>query len=113
MLRLLSGLESSTSCSFSDETIAEAERDLPRNLCLLTKSSYGYAITNKCPYMYFADLVVGETTCDGKKKMHVMQLPQSQNDNLSREMWLKEVLLLKERVENEFDLEARKSGYCH
>ena len=74
-------------CSYSDETIAEAEKDLPRNLCPLVKSSYGFAVTDKCPYTYFADLIVGETTCDGKKKMYellgkfknvyVMQLPQS------------------------------------
>ena len=30
-------------CSTSDETIGEAERDLPRNLCPLIKSSYGFA----------------------------------------------------------------------
>ena len=99
-------------CSFSDETIAEAEKVLPRNLCPLIKSSYGFAITEKCPYMYFADLIVGETTCDGKKKMyellgeiknmHVMQLPQTQNEESSQELWYKEVLLLKEKVETEF-----------
>ena len=74
-------------CSTSDETIEEAEKDLPRNLCPLIKSSYGFGKTDKCPYFYFSDLVVGETTCDGKKKMyeymaefkavHVMQLPNS------------------------------------
>ena len=53
-------------CSFSDETIAEAEQDLPRNLCPLVKSSYGFAKTQKCPYFYFSDLIIGETTCDGK-----------------------------------------------
>jgi len=99
-------------CSYSDETIDEAEKDLPRNLCPLIKSSYGFAITDKCPYMYFADLIVGETTCEGKKKMyellgkiknvHVMQLPQSQNDENSKELWLKEVLALKDKVEKEF-----------
>lgn len=77
-------------CSTSDETIEEAEKDLPRNLCPLIKSSYGFGKTDKCPYFYFSDLVVGETTCDGKKKMyeymtefkavHVMQLPNSAND---------------------------------
>lgn len=40
-------------CSFSDETIAEAEQDLPRNLCPLIKSSYGFAKTQKCPFFYF------------------------------------------------------------
>ncbi|MBQ1270915.1 MAG: 2-hydroxyacyl-CoA dehydratase, partial [Clostridia bacterium] len=59
-------------CSFSDETIPDAEEDLPRNLCPLVKSSYGFAKTQKCPFFYFSDLIVGETTCDGKKKMYEM-----------------------------------------
>lgn len=101
-------------CSFSDETIPEAEKTLPSNLCPLIKSSYGFAVTEKCPYMYFADLIVGETTCDGKKKMyellgeiknvHVMQLPQTQSDEVSKDMWYKEVLALKEKVEQDFDV---------
>ncbi|MBE7719319.1 MAG: 2-hydroxyacyl-CoA dehydratase, partial [Lacrimispora celerecrescens] len=41
-------------CSTSDETIPEAEKVLPANLCPLIKSSYGFAITDKCPYMYFS-----------------------------------------------------------
>ena len=40
-------------CSTSDETIEEAEKDLPRNLCPLIKSSYGFGKTDKCPYFYF------------------------------------------------------------
>ena len=55
-------------CSVSDETIPDAEKDLPKNLCPLIKSSYGFAKTDKCPFFYFSDVVVGETTCDGKKK---------------------------------------------
>ena len=55
-------------CSVTDETIPDAEKDLPRNLCPLIKSSYGFAKTDKCPFFYFSDLIVGETTCDGKKK---------------------------------------------
>ncbi len=111
---LAAGAVSVGICSFSDETIPEAEKVLPSNLCPLIKSSYGFAITEKCPYMYFADLIVGETTCDGKKKMyellgdiknvHVMQLPQTQIDDISKEMWYKEVLALKDKVEQEFDV---------
>ena len=48
---------------------AKPEANLPRNLCPLIKSSYGFALIDTCPYFYFSDLVVGETTCDGKKKM--------------------------------------------
>lgn len=107
-------------CSTSDETIPDAEAVLPRNLCPLIKSSYGFAITEKCPYMYFSDLVVGETTCDGKKKMyellaevknvHVMQLPQRQDDASSREMWYAEVVALKERIERDFGVEITEEA---
>ncbi|MEH4797431.1 MULTISPECIES: double-cubane-cluster-containing anaerobic reductase [Atlantibacter] len=99
-------------CSTSDETIEEAEKDLPRNLCPLIKSSYGFGKTDKCPYFYFSDLVVGETTCDGKKKMyeymadfkpvHVMQLPNSTADAASRALWKAEIHRLKEAVEQQF-----------
>ena len=63
-------------CSVSDETIPDAEKDLPRNLCPLIKSSYGFAKTDKCPFFYFSDLVVGETTCDGKKKMYEIRFKE-------------------------------------
>ena len=57
-------------CGVSEEPIPAAEKVLPRNLCPLIKSSYGHAITDTCPYFYFSDLLIGETTCDGKKKMY-------------------------------------------
>ncbi len=100
-------------CATSDEPIAEAEKDLPRNLCPLIKSSYGFGKTDKCPYFYFSDLVVGETTCDGKRKMfelmgeykpvHVMQLPHNPIQDLAHEMWKGEIIKLKELLESQFD----------
>lgn len=99
-------------CSTSDETIPEAEKVLPANLCPLIKSSYGFAITDKCPYMYFSDLVVGETTCDGKVKMyellakeknvHILELPRKQDTEEARALWRAEIVRLKERVERDF-----------
>ncbi|WP_028329870.1 double-cubane-cluster-containing anaerobic reductase [Brachyspira alvinipulli] len=101
-------------CSTSDETIPEAEKYLPKNLCPLIKSSYGFAITDKCPYMYFSDLIIGETTCDGKKKMyellgeikdtHVMQLPHTRNYH-SFELWKNELNVLIKRLEEKFNVE--------
>ena len=98
-------------CSMSGETIPEAEKDLPRNLCPLVKSSYGFAKTDKCPYFYFSDLIVGETTCDGKKKMYemlgefkpvyVMELPNSQSPDALK-LWKKEVIKFKEKLESHF-----------
>ena len=99
-------------CSTSDETIPDAEKDLPRNLCPLVKSSYGFAKTDKCPYFYFSDLIVGETTCDGKKKMYeylgqfkpvyTMELPNSQSPE-GLELWTKEIIKLKEKLESHFE----------
>ncbi len=101
-------------CSTSDETIPDAEQDLPRNLCPLVKSSYGFAKTQKCPYFYFADLIIGETTCDGKKKMYemlseikdvyCMELPNRQSI-MGRKLWREEVVALKEKLEEKFGVE--------
>ena len=95
-------------CGMSDETIPDAEAHLPKNLCPLIKSSYGFAVSDKCPYTYFSDLIVGETTCDGKKKMyellgrikpvHVLHLPQglpgdgAEGDGgYALDMWVREL----------------------
>lgn len=98
-------------CSTSDETISDAEKDLPKNLCPLIKSSYGFAKTDKCPFFYFSDVVVGETTCDGKKKMYeymsefkdvfVMELPNSQSA-ASMQLWKGEIIRFKEYLEEKF-----------
>ena len=100
-------------CSTSDETIPDAERDLPKNLCPLIKSSYGFAKTEKCPFFYFSDVVVGETTCDGKKKMYeymsefkdvfVMDLPNTQSP-AALELWKGEIIRFKEYLEKKFDV---------
>lgn len=99
-------------CGIDDVTIPDAEADLPKNLCPLIKGTYGYALTEKCPYTYFADIIIGETTCDGKKKMyellsdlkevHVMQLPQAQNRPYAKEIWREELRILKDTLEEKF-----------
>lgn len=107
------GAASVSLCSTSDETIADAEKDLPKNLCPLIKSSYGFAITDKCPFFYFSDVVVGETTCDGKKKMYeymsefkdvfVMELPNTQSEEALK-LWKSEIIRFKEYLEKKFDI---------
>ena len=106
-------------CSVSDETIPDAEKDLPRNLCPLIKSSYGFARTDKCPFFYFSDLVVGETTCVGKKKMyemlaefkpvHVVQLPNSQTED-GYELYRKELIRFKEVLEEKFEVKITEEA---
>ena len=101
-------------CGTSNETIPDAETVLPKNLCPLIKGTYGFALTQKCPYTYFSDIIIGETTCDGKKKMYellndlketyVMQLPQGQGRSYANDIWYEEVKLLKEKLEDKFDV---------
>ena len=109
-------------CSTSDETIPIAEQDLPKNLCPLVKSSYGFAISEKCPFFYFSDVVVGETTCDGKKKMYelmkdfkkvyIMELPNSQSEH-ALELWKGEVIRFKEYLEETFGTQITEEGLRH
>lgn len=101
-------------CGMSNETIPDAEQVLPANLCPLIKGTYGFARTDKCPFTYFSDLIVGETTCDGKKKMyelladikpvHVLELPQSRTRSYAPDIWYEEVKLRKEELERRFEV---------
>lgn len=101
-------------CGTREEPIAAAEEQLPRNLCPLVKSSYGFAVSDTCPFFHFSDLVIGETTCDGKKKMfelmgafkpvHVMQLPHLNNTEASFNLWVEELRLLRKELEAHLDV---------
>jgi benzoyl-CoA reductase/2-hydroxyglutaryl-CoA dehydratase subunit BcrC/BadD/HgdB len=79
-------------CSGADFATEDVEKLLPRNTCALIKSSFGFKIGKVCPYLESADMIVGENTCDGKKKayetlkdlvenLYVMDLPQVKSDN--------------------------------
>ncbi len=77
-------------CSGADFAMEEVERFLPRNTCALIKSAFGFKLGQVCPYLESADMIVGENTCDGKKKayeslgpltgnLYVMDLPQTKS----------------------------------
>jgi len=107
-------------CGGSAKTIPTAEEHLPSNLCPLIKSTYGYHAQRSNPFLEMADLVVAETTCDGKKKMYelmaesrpmyVLELPQRQNDACALEYWTGEVRKFKAELENRFDVEITDDG---
>ena len=98
-------------CGMSEETIPVAEAHLPKNMCPLIKSSYGFAVSDKCPYTYFSDIIVGETTCDGKKKMYellgrmkdvyLLHLPQGDREH-ALEQWTEEVRRFRRFLEDRF-----------
>ncbi|EGJ50140.1 double-cubane-cluster-containing anaerobic reductase [Desulfocurvibacter africanus] len=95
-------------CSGADAGTELAETLVPRNTCALIKSFMGFKLARLCPYIESCDLLVGETTCDGKKKayeqlaemapIHIMEVPQKKDDH-DRVLWKTEVLRYKQVIE--------------
>ncbi|MFH1954966.1 MAG: double-cubane-cluster-containing anaerobic reductase [Pseudomonadota bacterium] len=101
-------------CTGADFATEEVEKLLPRNTCSLIKSAFGFKLGKVCPYIESADMIVGENTCDGKKKsyevlselvsnLYVMDLPQVKSDE-GRALLKAEYLRFKEAVEQLTDV---------
>lgn len=96
-------------CGGSQFWVPGGEKVLPVNTCPLIKASVGARLDRTCPFFRIADMFVGETTCDGKKKayeilgedvpIHVMDLPQMKRrkDILA---WTEEIREFVKVVEN-------------
>lgn len=78
-------------CTGAEVGFEQAEQYLPRNTCSLIKSSFGFKLAGLCPYIEASDVIIGENTCDGKKKayeplsklvrnLYVMDLPQVKSE---------------------------------
>jgi benzoyl-CoA reductase/2-hydroxyglutaryl-CoA dehydratase subunit BcrC/BadD/HgdB len=110
-------------CAGSQFWVEDGEKHLPRNMCPLIKAAVGAKVSNTCPYFNSVDMIVGETTCDGKKKaweildeyvpVHVMDLPQMKRTK-DYNMWQDEIKLFIEKVEeltgNKVTVETLKMG---
>ncbi|MCW4010343.1 MAG: double-cubane-cluster-containing anaerobic reductase [Candidatus Bathyarchaeota archaeon] len=96
-------------CGGADFSIPDADAVLPRNLCPLIKSFYGFKIGLTCPYFQCCDMLVGETTCDGKKKVYellnehvptyIIEVPHKPDTVQGRSLWLKELEEFKTQLE--------------
>jgi benzoyl-CoA reductase/2-hydroxyglutaryl-CoA dehydratase subunit BcrC/BadD/HgdB len=99
-------------CGGFEQMIPPAERVLPANLCPLVKSTFGFHLEKANPFLELADLIVAETTCDGKKKMfelmaesrpvHLLELPQKPDEPDAPERWTAEFLKLRRVLEHRF-----------
>lgn len=95
-------------CGGSQFWVPGGEKVLPTNTCPLIKASVGARLDRTCPFFRIADMFVGETTCDGKKKayeilaedvpVHVMQLPQMKREK-DIAAWKEEIREFKNVVE--------------
>lgn len=97
-------------CAGADVGAEEAEKYIPRNTCALIKAFMGFKLAGLCPYVELTDLLVGETTCDGKKKayeifneitgkLYVMELPNMKGTE-GRKLWKSEVKRFTEKIES-------------
>lgn len=111
-------------CAGADFAQDEVEKVLPRNTCSLIKSFFGFKLGKVCPYMEVSDLIVGENTCDGKKKsfeifnemvpnFYQMDLPQNKTPE-SKELLKREFVRflnkLEEMTGNTLSVEDLKRG---
>ncbi len=107
-------------CAGADFATDQVENLLPRNTCALIKSFFGFKLGKVCPYIEATDMVVGETTCDGKKKayeifkeiqpnLYVMELPQMKNSK-DKEMLKTEYLRFKSELEKITGVGGVRSG---
>ena len=97
-------------CGGSQFWVPGGEKVLPTNTCPLIKASVGARLDRTCPFFRIADMYVGETTCDGKKKaweilagdvpVHVMDLPQMKREKDIKK-WAEEIKDFKAVVEKE------------
>lgn len=79
-------------CAGAEVGFDEAEHFVPRSTCALIKSAFGFNQAKVCPFIESSDLIVGENTCDGKKKsfeqygkiianeFYAMDLPQVKSE---------------------------------
>ena len=95
-------------CGGSQFWVPGGEKVLPANTCPLIKASVGARLDRTCPFFRIADMFIGETTCDGKKKaweilskdvpLHVMDLPQMKRAK-DIKAWAEEIETFKKVVE--------------
>lgn len=95
-------------CGGSQFWVPGGEKVLPKSTCPLIKASVGARLDKTCPFFRIADMYVGETTCDGKKKaweilgkdvpMYIMDMPQMKREQ-DIEKWADEIARFAKTVE--------------
>lgn len=97
-------------CAGAEFSIPDSDGIIPRNSCPLIRASLGFKLSGTCPYIQSADFLVGETTCDGKKKMYevmgqyhptyVMEVPQIKTPQ-AMDLFRSEIVAFKDKMESE------------
>ena len=110
-------------CGGSQYSFPDADKVLPRNICPLIRSYVGFKVGKLSPFFESCDFLVGETTCDAKKKTweimneiqptYVMELPQRKGE-IDRQLWRQEIVNFIKKMEDasgvKVTAEALKEG---
>jgi benzoyl-CoA reductase/2-hydroxyglutaryl-CoA dehydratase subunit BcrC/BadD/HgdB len=111
-------------CAGAELGFDAAEQYLPRNTCSLIKSAFGFKLAKVCPYIEATDMIVGENTCDGKKKayetykdivgnLYVMDIPQMKSQSgraLLKAEFQKFATAVEQLTGNKLSVENLKKG---
>lgn len=111
-------------CAGAEFAIDQVEQVIPRNTCSLIKGAFGFAMARVCPYLAASDMVVGENTCDGKKKsyeifsqyvneLYILDMPQMKSASgldLFKEEYRKFITKMEELSGKKVTVESLKAG---
>jgi benzoyl-CoA reductase/2-hydroxyglutaryl-CoA dehydratase subunit BcrC/BadD/HgdB len=97
-------------CAGAEFAVGDSGGLIPSNTCPLIRSSLGFKMSRTCPYIQASNFLVGETTCDGKKKMYetmaqyhptyVMEVPQKKNP-AGADLFVSEIRAFVDKMEEE------------
>lgn len=99
--------------SIDDTNITEAEKALEKNYCSLIKASYGYAMLDKCPYIHFSDVIIGNDHCPQKveliEKLSDFKKAYIINEHMDENSLINEYKKLICFLEHEFSIELTEN----
>ena len=109
-------------CGGSEFWVPEGEKYLQNDVCPLVKASLGARMGRTCPFFRLVDEIVGETTCDGKKKMyeimatdvpmHIMETPQMKRPK-DIDFWASEIADFAQNVQEVTGVELTAENLAH
>lgn len=89
-------------CNTAKESELAAIADqIPLGICSAVKATYGLALADKCPYIHFSDILIGEDVCPGRlqayqlfkkmKNVYIIQLPEGNDVDTKMEEELRKL----------------------
>ncbi len=82
-----------------DHELAAIADQMPHGICSAVRATYGLALSDKCPYIHFSDILIGEDVCGRRlqiyqllrkiKDVYILQLPKRSDTDFKMEKELR------------------------